>query len=237
MKNWKAIQTKKDTPWELYDLNADLSEARDVAQQHPEIINQMKQYAKESHEPVREGNYTTKTRHERDRQAKFGTSRKTPPAKKIGKMNQIKHPNLIAPETIKILKVSSENQSNDRMAAYAIDGKPNTLWHTQFSNGLKSHPHELILDLGKPMAIDGFRYLARQDGGWNGTFAETEFTISDSPKRFPSSQLKITFKKTNLVQSADLKTPISGRYVKIKILSEINGRPWASAADLGIIAQ
>ncbi len=237
MKNWKAIQTKKDTPWELYDLNADLSEARDVAQQHPEIINQMKQYAKESHEPVREGSYTTKTRHERDRQAKFGTSRKTPPAKKIGKMNQIKHPNLIAPETIKILKVSSENQSNDRMAAYAIDGKPNTLWHTQFSNGLKSHPHELILDLGKPMAIDGFRYLARQDGGWNGTFAETEFTISDSPKRFPSSQLKITFKKTNLVQSADLKTPISGRYVKIKILSEINGRPWASAADLGIIAQ
>ncbi len=44
-------------------------------------------------------------------------------------------------------------------------------------------------------------------------------------------------KKTNLVQSVDLKTPISGRYVKIKIISEVNNGPWASAAELGIIAK
>jgi hypothetical protein len=152
-------------------------------------------------------------------------------------MIQIKHPNLIAPKNIKVLKASSENKSNDKLASYAIDGKPNTIWHTQFSNGLKSHPHEIILDLGKPMLIEGFRYLARQEGGWNGAFADTEFTVSNSPEVFPSNPLKINFKKTNLVQSADLKTPISGRYVKIKIISEVNNGPWASAAELGIIAK
>jgi hypothetical protein len=152
-------------------------------------------------------------------------------------MNRIQHPKLVAPDDIRILKVSSENKSNDRMAIYAIDGRPNTIWHTQFSNELKSHPHDLILDLGKPMLIEGFRYLSRQDGSWNGTFADTEFTISDSPELFPSSQLRITFKKTKQVQSADLKTPTSGRYVKIRILSDINEGPWASAAELGIIAQ
>lgn len=237
MKNWKAIQSKKNRPWELYDLDQDLSEAHDVAQQHPEIINQMKEFAQQSHEPVMEGTYTTKVRHERDRQAKFGTSKRLPPSKKAGKMNRIKHPNLIAPENIKILKFSSENRPNDKMASYAFDGKSNTIWHTQFSNELKSHPHELILDLGKPMSIVGFRYLARQDGGWNGTFANTEFSISDTPDSLPSSQLNATFKKTNLVQSADLKTPVLGRFIKIKILSEVNQGPWASAAELGVIAQ
>jgi len=87
------------------------------------------------------------------------------------------------------------------------------------------------------MSIVGFRYLARQDGGWNGTFANTEFSISDTPDSFPSSQLNATFKKTNLVQSADLKTPVLGRFIKIKILSEVNQGPWASAAELGVIAQ
>ena len=142
-----------------------------------------------------EGTYTTKIRHERDRQAKFGTSRATPLPPKNRKMNRIKHPKLVAPDDIRILKISSENKSNDRMAIYAIDGRPNSIWHTQFSNELKSHPHELVLDLGKPMLIEGFRYLSRQDGSWNGTFADTEFTISDSPDQFPSSQLRITFKK------------------------------------------
>ena len=237
MKNWKAIQTKKDNQWELYNLNTDLSEARDIAHQHPKIIKQMKQYALESHEPAQQGTYTTKTRHERDRKAKFGTSKVTPLHPKTKKMNRITHPKLVAPSNMKILKASSQNQSNNRVAANAIDGKPETVWHTQFSNELKSHPHELILDLGKPMEVEGFRYLARQDGRWNGAFADTEFTVSDSPDQFPTSQLKITFKKTSLVQSANLDTPIPGRYVKIKILSEINGRPWASAADLGIIAR
>lgn len=237
MKNWKAIQTKKDNQWELYDLNTDLSETRDIAHQHPQIIQQMKQYALESHEPAEQGTYTTKTRHERDRKAKFGTSKVTPLHPKTKKMNRITHLKLVAPSNMKILKASSQNRPNNRLAANAIDGKPETVWHTQFSNGLKSHPHELILDLGKPMEVEGFRYLARQDGRWNGAFSDTEFTVSDSPDQFPTSQLKITFKKTNLVQSANLDTPIPGRYIKIKILSEINGRPWASAADLGIIAR
>ena len=87
------------------------------------------------------------------------------------------------------------------------------------------------------MLIEGFRYLARQEGGWNGAFADTEFTVSNSPEVFASNPLKITFRKTNLVQSADLKTPISGRYVKIEIISEVNNGPWASAAELGIIAK
>lgn len=82
MTNWKAIQPKKNSPWELYDLSHDVSETKNIASQHPEILQQMKDYAKQSHEPVRAGSYSDRTRHERDRQAKWGTSRR--PLKKLG---------------------------------------------------------------------------------------------------------------------------------------------------------
>ena len=57
----------------------------DIAAEHPEILNRMKQFAHQSHSPVREGTYTTKVRHERDRQAKFGTSEKNLHLKVLGR--------------------------------------------------------------------------------------------------------------------------------------------------------
>ncbi len=41
MGNWKGVQTNKDLA--LYDLNKDLGEENDVAQQHPEIAARMKE--------------------------------------------------------------------------------------------------------------------------------------------------------------------------------------------------
>ena len=79
MNAWKAIQPKKNSPWELYDLAKDISETTDVSDRHSEILQRMKDYALQSHEPVRAGTYTDRTRHERDRQAKWGTTRR--PAK------------------------------------------------------------------------------------------------------------------------------------------------------------
>ena len=79
MNAWKAIQPKKNSPWELYDLAKDISETTDVSDRHPEILQRMKGFVLQSHEPVRAGTYTDRTRHERDRQAKWGTTRR--PAK------------------------------------------------------------------------------------------------------------------------------------------------------------
>lgn len=77
MKSWKAIQPKKNQPWELYDLKKDVSEKFNVADQHPDTLAQMKKFAEQSHEPARPGAYTDRTRHERDRWAKWGTSQTT----------------------------------------------------------------------------------------------------------------------------------------------------------------
>ena len=233
--HWKAIQPRKDAPWELYDLTKDISEENSVAEQHPEIIAQAKKHAEASHEPVQAGVYfdVQRTRHERDRWAKWGATRTPQPNRR--KMQKLKKKGLIPVSELKLLKFSSENASNDRKAVYALDGLPHTVWHSQFSPKTVEHPHELVIDLGAVYQVRGFHYLARQDGGWNGAFAKTEFYVSDSAEQWGEPTITTEFGKERAPQEVECKKPVAGRYVKIRILSEVNQGPWASAADIGIV--
>ncbi|MCA9018424.1 MAG: hypothetical protein KDA77_24095, partial [Planctomycetaceae bacterium] len=40
---WKAVQTGPEKPFELYDLDSDIGEQHNIADQHPEIVTRMKQ--------------------------------------------------------------------------------------------------------------------------------------------------------------------------------------------------
>ena len=84
---WKAIQTKPGRLWELYALSRDISEMTDVAAKHPGRLAKMKEFAKASHEPVRSGKYLDpkRTRHERDRWAKWGKAKPQPRARRSRK--------------------------------------------------------------------------------------------------------------------------------------------------------
>ncbi|MFV1964047.1 MAG: sulfatase-like hydrolase/transferase, partial [Pirellulaceae bacterium] len=234
MQNWKAIRPKTNAPWDLYDLAKDISETTNIAAKHPEILSCMKTYAEQSHEPVEPGTYRDRTRHERDRKAKWGSTRAEADNYQR-KVNRIVDKNRIPSIEMKLVRFSSENRANDRKALYAIDGNPRTVWHSQFSQELAKHPHELVIDLGAPYEVRGFRYLARQDSGWNGAFAETEFYVSESPDSFGEPVATATFEKVRTAQSVDCATPVRGRYVRVRILSEVNGKPWGSAAEIGII--
>jgi arylsulfatase A-like enzyme len=54
MGSWKAIQVGGNAaPWQLYDLSTDLSETKDVAAQHVDVLAKMKDFAKAAHaEPI-----------------------------------------------------------------------------------------------------------------------------------------------------------------------------------------
>jgi hypothetical protein len=232
--DWKAVQIRNKNTWELYDLNKDISETTNVADQHPELLAKLQKIAADSHTPAKPGTFTTRERHERDRWAKWGTSRPQAP-QNTAKMNRIKARNLIPADKMKLLSFSSENQSNNRNAIFAIDGRPDTLWHTNWTEKLAKHPHELVIDLGARYKITGFRYLARQDSGWNGTFAETKFYVSDSPDKFDAPAAVATFKKEKKAQAADCEKSVQGRYLKVRVLSEVNGKHWGTAAEIGVI--
>jgi arylsulfatase A-like enzyme len=49
MGNYKAVKPAKNKPFELYDLSKDISEKNNIADDHPDILEKIKVYAKQSH--------------------------------------------------------------------------------------------------------------------------------------------------------------------------------------------
>ena len=238
---WKAIQpgkpkgSKQNQPWELYDLSRDVSESTSVADSHSDVLEKMKAFAVASHDPVEAGTYYDKSRerHERDRKAKWGTLRNDQSLLKNAQ--RIPEQEIVPFEEMKLIRWSSENRANDRLAKYAIDGKPSTVWHSQFSQEKKKHPHELVIDLGQNRMINGFYYLARQDKGWNGAFEETEFYVSDNADHFPEEPyVRCRFKKEKQAQRVE-GDKIKARYVLVRNISEVSGNDFGSAADIAVI--
>ena len=60
---------------------------------------------------------------------------------------------------------SEEHVGEDGSAENAIDGQTASFWHTEWKNASPVHPHFLILNLGQPQTISGFRYVPRQGEG------------------------------------------------------------------------
>ncbi len=245
--NWRAVQPRGSAAWELYDLSSDPSESNDVAAEHADILDRLKELAAAAHQPAVEGTFSTTERHERDRRAKYGKQddtdlEATPGGVRKRGQNKAAAYNLPTEGALpnkdwKIARVSSENTANGRFATNAIDGDPNTLWHTRFSgDGPEKHPHELVIDLGASHRLRGLRYLARQDGGFNGAIRDVEIAVSEDPDAFGEPVAKTTLQKTREPQEIAFE-PTGGRYVRIRALSEVNDGPWASAAEIGLVGE
>lgn len=79
MGDWKAIQPRKNKDWELYNLSKDISEENNIVAAHADVVVKLKGFAEQAHEPVRAGVYLDpkRSRHQKDRQAKWGNTKPT----------------------------------------------------------------------------------------------------------------------------------------------------------------
>jgi len=142
-----------------------------------------------------------------------------------------------ASATLKFVRADSEETAGeDGKGANAIDGDPNTIWHTQWQDTNPPCPHEIVIELTPPKTIKGFTYLPRQDDSENGTIKGYEFYVSNDGDDFGQPVSKGTFEN-----SKDLKTvtfdPKQCRFIKLKALSEVNDAAWTSAAEIGVVPQ
>ncbi|MFP4056933.1 MAG: sulfatase-like hydrolase/transferase [Candidatus Brocadiia bacterium] len=234
MGQWKAVQPRGKKAWELYDLSQDIAESHDLADQHPDLLAKLKGFAQEAHEPARPGTFQDRELHLKDKRAKWGTSRAR--VQPEGKAHALPEKGLIPRKDYKLVRASSESRFNAKLAKYAFDADPLTHWHTKFQGGVAQHPHELVIDLGGQHTVAGFRYLARQDRGWNGAIAECELYVGDDPQDFGPPAVKTELKKLKTPQEVTFE-PVRGRYVLFRALSEVNGAPWASAAEFGLLGE
>jgi PKD repeat protein len=131
---------------------------------------------------------------------------------------------------------SQETSAENGDARNAIDGNATTIWHTEWSSSLPdpAPPHEIRIDLGAVYTISGFRYLPRQGGSLNGTVALYEFYVSADGVSWPAPVATGTFAKS-AAEKEVLFAPVTGRYVRFRALSEVNGKPWTSVAELSVL--
>ncbi len=142
---------------------------------------------------------------------------------------------LVSQRELSVVRVSSEEKRHDGGAENLLDGESQTIWHSQFSEPRADHPHEIVLDLGKSRRVKAVHYLPRQNPENNGQLCNTEFFISDNDSKFPDiPNARKIFTSLKSPQVAMLNSPKQGRYLLIRILSEINSKPDASIAELGI---
>lgn len=243
---WRAVRPKPNAAWQLYDLATDPSESKDLAAAKPDVLAKLSALADKAHEPAREGTFSRTDRHERDRRAKFGkqddTSLEGTPGglKKKGAKSVaaiMPKEGMLSQKEWKVVRASSENTGNKKLAINAIDGDPETLWHTKFSGGAAKPPHELVIDLGASHRIRGFVYLGRQDAGWNGAAKDVEFAIGDKPDAFGAPAAKASLKKIKTPQTVEC-APTTGRYVMLRILSEQrDGGEFGTVAELGVLGE
>ena len=137
--------------------------------------------------------------------------------------------------TWKLVSVDSYHGGNE--ATKAFDGDNSTYWHTDWGTNEPTCPHTLIVDMVKTYQIKAFTYLARQDGQSNGMVKAYEVYLSTDGKSWGNPVASGEFKNTTALQVATFAKSTAGRYLKFVAKSEVNGKAWSSAAEIGIEAE
>jgi len=142
---------------------------------------------------------------------------------------------------------SQETVCGNGVASNAIDGNSSTMWHTQFCPTTVPLPHEIQIDLGAYYTLSAFQYLPRQDGSACGWINQYEFYVSTDGVNWGTPVAAGNFDYTGFLTKcpgpgAGLPTPRQigfpptvGRYIRLRALSEVNGNPWTSAAEIDVL--
>ena len=140
---------------------------------------------------------------------------------------------------------SQEISCGNYRAVNSFDGNPATFWHTQWCPSPAALPHEMQINLGATYNISGFTYLPRQDGCSNGWISQYEFYVSSDGVNWGTPVASGTFNYgtattgcpgASVVPAIQVPfTGASGHYVRLRALSEVNGSPWISMAELNVL--
>ena len=220
---WKGVRLNvgknRNAPIELYDLTRDIGEKNNVASQHPDVVRKIAGFMEEAHTPAE----------------RFTFERGFIPM--IPKDRFLPKADLIDNKHWKVIDFSSESGVNGAVATNAIDGDIRSRWHTRWDGAQPPHPHHITVDLGRSEKIAGVRILPRQDDSSNGRVEKYEVYVSNDPDAFGKPVAKGTLKNTYKEQEIRFTQQAIGRYIKIVALSEPQGQPFTSIAELRLLAK
>ena len=128
---------------------------------------------------------------------------------------------------------SQETVAEDDPATNAFDGSTSTFWHTQYQGAQPPPPHEIVIDLGARYSLTSMQYTPRQDGNQNGMVKDYEFYVGDSTTSWGTAATTGTFTTTTDPTTVPF-AAAAGRYIRFRALSEVNGKPYTSVAEIDV---
>lgn len=137
-------------------------------------------------------------------------------------------------------KVSVNSAQGGYEAAKATDGNPATYWHTSWDGHFPKHPHTLTIELPEQREIAGFTYLPRQDRRVpDSMIEEWKVEASRDGKKWVKIDkgafgniLNDPSQRTHL-----FKKPLKFKHFRLISLSSPQGKPYAGAAEIGLLAK
>lgn len=142
----------------------------------------------------------------------------------------------IPQSAMQVIYVDSEEKlGEDGAAANVLDGNPETIWHTEWSQKSPGYPHEIVFQLDQIYVIENFSYLPRKSQS-NGRIKEYQIFVSNDVNNWGDPVIEGRWPDQTAQQIEDFPAPVNGRFVKLEALSEVNGNPWASAAEIRLNA-
>ncbi|MED3689375.1 discoidin domain-containing protein [Peribacillus butanolivorans] len=125
---------------------------------------------------------------------------------------------------------SQETSGENSAASMAIDGNPETLWHTKWDKS-DVLPQSITLNLGGAYKVNKVTYLPRQSG-LNGNITSYNVYVSTDGVTF--TKVASGSWANNNVEKEAIFDSTDASYVKLEATAGVNG--WASAAEISVLA-
>ncbi|MBR6374762.1 MAG: discoidin domain-containing protein [Alloprevotella sp.] len=140
------------------------------------------------------------------------------------------------PKTVPLEVVyTSSFEPGEGEGSHLVDGKMNTIWHTQYGVTLAKYPHWVDFDAAQMQTMKGFVYTPRTDSP-NGYVKDYEIYVSEDN----NSWTKIhsgTFARDGRPQKIIFQKPVRARYIRFYALNEQGGAEYASGAEFSLITE
>ena len=130
---------------------------------------------------------------------------------------------------------ASSVESGEGDISHLTDNNPDTYWHTMYSVTVAKYPHWVDLDAGAMKHIKGITYLPRQDNR-NGRIKGYRIQVSSDGKTWSEPVAQGEFEDNGREKKVMFRQSVKARYVRFTALSACDGQDFATAAEIGILA-
>ncbi len=135
----------------------------------------------------------------------------------------------------RVVRVDSEDTAHDHLAAMAIDGDPDSFWHTRWQPD-DPMPHQLVIDLSREVRLKGVTYLPRQDMD-NARIREADIYCGQSTSDWGPPVATAKWRDTASMQKTVFPRPVTARFLKIVAKREQHDQPFIAVAELDVLLE